>query len=353
MDSFASMTDHKERIRRCSSRLSIVENEDHGSFSSHPSSDSFFVSPMKEPPRRRQSALGYLLAALSVISTIHFFSLRTLPSTFSDVPLNFPQDGAVRPRAVDAIIVSEDSAQLRQMSATTTMMMTSYFCTDRALTPIKRHLDPDFGGLLLEKASSLLFRRTIRDQDEAIFHQERQDFLDYMNNNRHSGSNAAFYDPFDDQDFPQECVRPQWAHEMQSSCNSFHESLYFDKPAESFPEQNFDIHYLESGSYRDAFAFASSPQSPALEDIVVKKLRHVREVSRKSFYQINAEALMMDHLEASKVTSDIYGRCGTSLIAEGGTSEITCDIVPRREGCRKRGRIPQQDLDLLQKTFTQ
>lgn len=61
--------------------------------------------------------------------------------------------------------------------------------------------------------------------------------------------------------------------------------------------------------------------------------------SSSSFLKIHNEAIIMERLTSAPSIVDIYGHCGTSILAETMPGEVTTDIVPLP------GYIDQSDLD--------
>jgi hypothetical protein len=229
----------------------------------------------------------------------------------------------------------------------------------KGLRHLDRLLNPDYGGLQI---TSLLmmpdFHRHIQSKDADIYKDERRKFLHEIDYDLDTD-----YDSFEDRDFdPHGCVPPKWKYMRRPNCNAFHE-LSLELPP-GLVEQDFDIKFLGSGYYREAYLFTRLGQrlmskgkhSRGNEHDEPKSfvLKHLLYKDRFSFNQkneasIHKEALVMDILSSSRPrrTSWIYGFCSTSIFVEAA-KELTFDIVPELKIQTERGRISQKKLDKMQ-----
>jgi hypothetical protein len=223
----------------------------------------------------------------------------------------------------------------------------SYFDYSRALQPLQHMLEPDYGGLAFQ--SLLLrhdFERSIREDDFSLYHSEYKKIAKAME--KHDLRSKEKYDPFDDLDFPRECVRPQWTFEIYQSCNSFHDLTFdFMSSRSPSPDRFYSAKYLGSGAFRDSFMF--TPSDTRNVPFVIKTKVYERDLDRRDFHKTNTEARIMEALSASPRTSNIYGHCGSSILVEPGR-EIFEEIIPYSKYARgdRRGRISQADLDKIQ-----
>lgn len=155
-----------------------------------------------------------------------------------------------------------------------------------------------------------------------------------------------YYLQYDERDYPRECIMPAWTDLHFPVCNIFHESMTQERFSKSE-----SIRYLASGYYRDTFLWKSTVAHSSDGDFVFKRLRFCAEHNFTPSIgdQMRTEALIMERLSASPRITQIYGYCATSLAVEVG-KEITKDIVPFVPELQyERGRVPQSDLDELQK----
>lgn len=219
------------------------------------------------------------------------------------------------------------------------------------LRPLTRSTGkPNYNGLVIESlrlASPESFRRSVNSNDEKLFNKERKYLLDYME--QHNSRSRVKYDSFDDLDFPRECVRPQWSFKGYSSCNNVHDISY-DRAPDS-PLQQYNPQYLGHGGWRDAVLFTPlNDDGTAKKGFVIKSSRMKSDFDKRDTHKINTEALVFEMMTASKVVSNMYAFCGTSILVEIG-QEITRKIVPNKTFGKihaYNGRISQRDLDKLQ-----
>jgi serine/threonine protein kinase len=196
------------------------------------------------------------------------------------------------------------------------------------------------------------FLRVISDDDDAILHRERDDFLDEIDEYDVSGK----YDHADEYVLGNprsQCLRNNWAWTPKPVCNNLHE-VSIDFRANSAVQQAYNIKYLSNGYYRDTWLL--NPRQPEMVDgreFVLKTLRgHEFDIS--SMRKIEVDALVSERLSRSNLIVDIYGHCGTSIMAEAMPGEIIDTIVPAAENdtidSYDWGHMHQTDLDALQET---
>jgi len=218
----------------------------------------------------------------------------------------------------------------------------SYFDsgTDLQLMLLTKVSKPDYDGLefqsLVEAES---FQRNISERDKDRYNKERAALLKYME--KHDLQSKEAYDSFDDLDFPRKCVRPQWTYKVFQNCLNVHAITYDRSPQHSL--QDYKLEYLASGGYREAIRFTPVDGTTPF---VMKSKIYKRSLDQKDVHKINTETLVMERLSASKVTSDIYAHCGTTVVVQSG-HDFKKELVPKI-GRNHRGRLPQEDLDKLQ-----
>jgi hypothetical protein len=180
---------------------------------------------------------------------------------------------------------------------------------------------PDYNNLGVTNVTEFL--RVISNDDDAILHQERIKLFDAIDDDVISEN----YEHSEDLSYPRECVRNNWAWTPKPVCNTYHE-FSIDFHAKSTVQQAYKISYLSHGWYRDTWLL--DPRRPELLDereFVMKTLR-AHDFDYKSMRMVEKEALIMERLSASNLIVDIYGHCGTSIMAEAMPGEIKPTIVP-------------------------
>jgi hypothetical protein len=253
------------------------------------------------------------------------------------------------------------------------MLLPTYFVTPMEssahqliLEPLFRtvgapdYADLDFDSLVLTKH----FERDIYGHDLQYLHYERRSLLrelDKIANDEHEiiehyQDLDHYQASYPTQEEPLECAPQPWQYQKHQVCNNIHE-LSYDRLPYSDPTQPYDIAELSNGHYRQTYLFKPVVQqrtnatTPAYEpgpDIVIKNLRFERELDMFNFFNINKEAVIMELFSSSKLTSDIYGHCGTTVLVESAR-ELTYLMVPRRPGAKaSRGRISQRTLNRIQ-----
>lgn len=211
-----------------------------------------------------------------------------------------------------------------------------------------RHTEnqPEYGGLVIQPLRVRHdFQRKIPEDDWLQCHAEHEVIFKEME--KHDLKSREKYDPFDDLDFPRECVRPQWTYALRQSCNNFHDLTYdFTSTLWSSTDRFYRAQYLGSGLFRDAFLF--TPTDTHNTPFVIKNKVYERELDQSDMHKINTEALVMEILSAPTLTTNIYGHCGSSILVEPGR-EIEDQIIPGTpHPGGNLGRISQAELDKLQ-----
>ena len=205
-------------------------------------------------------------------------------------------------------------------------------------TPLRKRLSRDFGGLKnvrrepLQKVRKL--ERLIQLNDAGRYERERKRLLRLM---------EAYVDnkflPDDDlieTRLTEPCTPTSFEKLLFSNCNAFHE-YSMDRSIEDIL-QGVSTKYLGHGSYRDVYkgmdllqrddAATRDPTMP--KGFIWKNMLFDPDLDfdHRRFYQINADALIMERLTASPRIADIYGKCGTSVM-----QELLLDtVVNRMEG---------------------
>ena len=228
----------------------------------------------------------------------------------------------------------------------------SYFGT------MKHHnfnLKPMYGGLAYHSiqqadgdedsaAPAIPRSRQIDSNDSGNYNLERFKFLEWME--EHDLWSKTNYDNWEETDHSK-CLEPKWKWDKHPSCLAVHEALSYSRAPS--PHQLHEFEYLSSGVFRDTFLFTpvNNDEGSGGAPVVVKSQRYDREVNAKDMYQIASEANLMEKLSPSPHTSNLYGYCGSSILVEK-LYDLEKDVLPYRRGYKK-GRIPQVELDKLQK----
>jgi hypothetical protein len=224
------------------------------------------------------------------------------------------------------------------------------------MEPLKRSMFPHYNDLVFESLVLVpehRFQRVIDPDERKIVERYRYKLFRYME--KHDLRSREKYDPWDDLDFPRECVRPQWTFEMYPACNLVHDIPY-DRSSDH-PLHGYDLEYLGSGAFREAILFnppvysssSATSTSHGNPPFVIKSKIDERDLDRRDLHKINTEALIFEKLSASRVTSNMYAHCGSSIVVEAAVS-ITEDIIPKVRINNKsyRGYMKQSVLDTLQ-----
>lgn len=192
--------------------------------------------------------------------------------------------------------------------------------------------------------------RVIAWDDYEILHEDRLQYLEDIDDDdvtksyEHKGELV---------EYPGDCLRNNWGWTPKPVCNNLHEVSI-----DPVLQQAYDIRYLSHGYYRDTWLL--DPRRPELvgREFILKTLRLIEdhEFDYWNLRKVEKEAIIMEGLSASKLIVDIYGHCGTSIMAEAMPGEITTSIVPAPGGDiddYDRGHIHQSELDVWQSTDVQ
>jgi hypothetical protein len=222
----------------------------------------------------------------------------------------------------------------------------------------EHELLPDLNGLEISSlASSAEFARAVLDDhDRAAYRKERQEMLEAMN--VHVGGIGRRYEDDFEYSVKHECRRNNWRSKKLPNCNMAHEVHNLDRTTE------YDsIVFKGAGAFRNSWLFESPAASvgnkrrqqqrePQLkEQFVVKsmRLRSGLDADYSMLYQISKEAIIMERLSGSPRIVDIFGYCGTTVVAEYMNKQVTGDIVWGSEDWEGyAGWMKQKELDKLQ-----
>jgi hypothetical protein len=207
----------------------------------------------------------------------------------------------------------------------------------------EHELLPDFNGLDVPSlAESVEFMRVVRiDRDQRIFSHDRMKQLEEMN--VHPGGVGRRYEDDFEYSTKHDCRRNKWRSRKLPNCNFAHEVFNLDRTNEYGT-----IEFKGAGAFRNSWLFESKS-----DQFVVKSLRLKSGLSAdySMMYQIHKEAIVMERLTPSPRIVDIFGYCGTTVVAEYMNRQITGDIVWGSEDWEGyAGWMKQKDLDKLQKT---
>lgn len=162
---------------------------------------------------------------------------------------------------------------------------------------------------------STTFQRTIPTHDHAVYHKERRQLLDDMDEEMED--NAKKFDHYEEQDYPHTtgCYRPHWSYEVKPLCNRFHEFQLVGGLSES-PLSDLSVKYLAAGYFRETWLLTNEQ----LGSTVLKSLRFNdrRKFTKFAYNMNNIEAVSMLQTSYSNRTMDIHGACGTSILVEKG-----------------------------------
>jgi hypothetical protein len=220
--------------------------------------------------------------------------------------------------------------------------------------PLSEPMQPDYDNLEMTTlhsaamADSDNYIRIISPNDYLDLDNERHDFLEAIDDDDLSEK----YDHSEELTGQRDCVRNNWGWTPKPACNNIHEtSVNFQ--ASSTVQQSYDIKYLNHGYYRDTWLVEPHNSDLLGQQFISKTLRLIEDHDF-DYYQmrkVGKEAIIMESLTHSNIIVDIYGHCGTSILAEAMPGEITLSIVPAVDNDiddYDRGHIKQSELDQLQ-----
>jgi len=145
-------------------------------------------------------------------------------------------------------------------------------------------------------------------------------------------------------------VRPQWTWDKHPNCLAVHD-LTYHRLGDRDENQFYNVQILGEGAFRESYLFEPITATNAAP-FVVKSQRYHRDLNVRDLHQIDTEAVILEKLSSSPLTSNIYGYCGSTIMVERG-HEIEETVMPRFSQGRlakyPHGRIAQSELDKLQK----
>jgi serine/threonine protein kinase len=136
------------------------------------------------------------------------------------------------------------------------------------------------------------------------------------------------------------CRRNNWRDLQFPTCNCFHERITLDRPPSSVADDddtnnvntnaNANIQYTGHGYFRDSWIFTDKYDASEPSSFCLKSMRYKKyfEYDVSSYYQMHREAIVMERLTSSPRIVDLYGHCGTSILAEVMNHEVAADLVP-------------------------
>lgn len=215
--------------------------------------------------------------------------------------------------------------------------------------PLQEPMQPDYDDLemtTLHNGVAADYIRTISPNDYRNLHTERREFLEAIDDEEVT----VDYEHAGELSYPRECQRNNWGWTPKPACNNMHEtSVNFY--ASSVMQQSYDLKYLSHGYYRDTWLVEPHRRDLLDREFILKTLRLIEdhEFDYYNMRKVEKEAVVMERLTASKIIVDIYGHCGTSIIAEAMPGEVTMSIVPADDiDDYDRGHIKQEELDEMQ-----
>jgi hypothetical protein len=223
--------------------------------------------------------------------------------------------------------------------------------TVKAPPPIEP-MQPDYDDLemniLRRDGVAVDYIRIISPLDYQNLHHERRKYLEAIDDEEVTEN----YEHTEELSHPRECQRNNWGWTPKPACNNMHEtSVNFD--ASSNMQQSYDLKYLSHGYYRDTWLADPHRRDMLDREFILKTLRLIEdhEFDYYNMRKVEQEAIIMERLTKSSIIVDIYGHCGTSIIAEAMPGEVTMSIVPGVDvDDYDRGHIQQSELDEMQET---
>lgn len=194
---------------------------------------------------------------------------------------------------------------------------------------------PNYGGLVLKLDHVESRPISIRHGDYVTTERERDKFLARIDD---SDDDHQPESSKEDTLLPNKCRKVSWANNVLPNCNQAHEIAMGDL-GEVQPQ--FEITYLSSGSYRDAFRFRRMDSLTLNDHIVAKRLLLQRSTDAKSLSKIQKEANILEKLSSSSRILDIFAYCGSTVFVEAMASDLHTQIVPGK------GFSSQKSLDRL------
>jgi serine/threonine protein kinase len=301
----------------------------------------FFLSSLRQ---RRRCYLGHLVRVLFFV-VVGYISTKSSSSMFGSfrwLRKSAAYNGPTIVFSRHAFSGSPQTSDGRHRSLVTPAMT------------LRKPMLPDYNNLGMaffhDTTNVKEFWRVISNDDDAILHRERLEMLDeideydvsvkYEHTDEYIVENPRF-----------QCLRNNWAFTPKPVCNNLHE-VPIDFHAKSVVQQAYKIKYLSHGYYRDTWLL--DPRRPEMvedREFVLKTLR-AHDFDIFSMRKVEIDALIMERLSTSNLIVDIYGHCGTSIMAEAMPGEISDTIVPENGAIESYdwGHMHQTDLDVLQET---
>lgn len=230
---------------------------------------------------------------------------------------------------------------------------------------------PDYGNLTLSSSSLSPFNRSILESDYTdyeIFRNQSLRAMDAAKPNlppklwhvdelwTAAGATAAA------STLPKrQCYPNNWGRTSgKPVCNSLHEIRTMDRPySPREVDQELEIRYKASGYFRDVWMMerpglrqdmssstgtttTSTSASPTIVAFKKYQIQDYFPLAEHALYQVQKEAIILEHLSASDRIIDIYGYCGISSLIEAAIGDVVSEMVPTS------GYIQQNDLDRIQ-----
>ena len=218
------------------------------------------------------------------------------------------------------------------------------------LPKIKRSTGPRYNGIKYTPGRwsnrTKLAARRIRSDDHVRLHHERIRQLKKMDDETDDkdipNRDRDRYEHYEERTYPREdgCYRPKWSFEQNSACNTVHEQLTMAREVSDL--QRYEIEFLGRGHFRTSYRF-TSVDSLVADSFVLKNIRmhERRNYNAFTFDQIQIEELGFMHTQGSDLTTNMYARCGTSVVVESG-KQIRYAIYPVEDN------IEQKMIDKIQ-----
>jgi hypothetical protein len=215
----------------------------------------------------------------------------------------------------------------------------------------------DYGNLTVSPSSFSSFDRSISEQDYKNYEMIRNQSLQAMNAVKPNLPPKLWHvDELWTAATPRQCYPNNWGlTNAKPVCNSLHEIRMMDRPySPREVDQELDIQYKASGYFRDVWIMdrpdprqhvlssTTSATSASPTTAVLKKyqLQDYFPLAEHALYQVQKEAIILEHLSASDRIIDEY--YGISSLIEAAEGDVVAEMVPTS------GYIQQNDLDRMQ-----
>ena len=189
---------------------------------------------------------------------------------------------------------------------------------------------PHYGGIDYESTNGV--KRNIAASDHRDFILYRTKLLNETRRRHHKDEEDEEREDDPDMLDDSDCRPPSWSYLYNPSCNGIHEIQVdrdFDQDIEERlgNDQVYDSFYISHGYYRDVWVVA---KPDAHERSVLKTVRWKHDYDSESFLMTLRDALVMERLTHSERIVDIFGHCGTAVMAEAIPFEVEEYVVPGR-----------------------